>query len=406
MADANKDKVIFIPKMIYPDALKRIEHLNKKIARYDGEPLELEILEETTRRARNPYLGFEYDEPVYRCVLRGGNTSVQGWVLVAKIEPIKNTGELLVKEVPGQTCPPDFPRNGMFCDHCQTNRRRNAVWVLRCDDPQNACYQQHQQVGRNCLEDFLGASPAQAMKRIKALFEFEQEFTQSVGSYRLAHVKKVTEVPIVEFLTLVHALIRHLGFVSRSSVKQGGSKSHCTADVAWRLCTRMNDEEVGRFVREHNIQFSPEDLEKTKQALDWIRSLDVEQSRDYHYFNNLQKTCCAEMVTYDAVGYVASLFFAYEKHKDQPKEDYAGPVDSVHEGVLTVKKIHHSIRWTVVVFEDSAGYCLVKFCKSCPDWAKKGNRIDVKYKITDNRVFQGECQSVIWFLNRPAQVES
>ena len=148
-----------------------------------------------------------------------------GWEFMAKLEHTEE-GNIL-HTLPGKSVPHQYRDCDAWCDHCKTRRRRNDTFVLHHADPD-----QWQQVGRNCLADFLGRDAERYAAAAEMYYTLDQLASASEGDgegrggrgadCHAAH-SDVAEV------------ISHLGWKSRSSANTYGGRA--TADIAthmWR----------------------------------------------------------------------------------------------------------------------------------------------------------------------------
>jgi hypothetical protein len=82
---------------------------------------------------------------------------MDGWRIVAKLTHLGGDNTV-ISAFPGceGQCPPEYSRTGPHCNHCRTNRRRNETFVVEREGA-------FQQVGRDCLLEYMGIDPAYAL---------------------------------------------------------------------------------------------------------------------------------------------------------------------------------------------------------------------------------------------------
>lgn len=142
---------------------------------------------------------------------------INGWTFVATLDHAD--GEVMLRSHPGykDQLPVRFrhadPRH---CDHCRMARQRNETFVLRSDATGD-----YQQVGRQCLRDFLGhENPAAVASCAELLWDLCEaaEAADSEGGGGGGGDLVDTE----EFLAFVAAAIRNQGWLSRSAARAVG----------------------------------------------------------------------------------------------------------------------------------------------------------------------------------------
>ena len=374
-----------IPSVNFPTLEKKIEKLNSK-SKVDLEPLSLKIVD-TIKKKRCSRVGFEYEETIYEVELEGESPTLEGWTLVAVIQPLKEDN--LIREVPGEICPPKYRTIDNICDHCGKKRKRNSVYLLRNESGE------HKIVGRSCLSDFIGRTNPESLllaaewivKGVKALDSSQED--QEVGD---------SSVRIEEFLAVTSVLIRKKGWLPKSKAFNEQS----TAEIAWALCA-FDDIYVADYVRDNDIVVEDTDIELATDALNWGKAID-EKNAPSNYLHNLGVACRQHSVTKRRAGYVASVVNAYSRTLDvaeKPNSDFVGVVGSrdVFEDleVINVRAIDsvygekHLIR-----FHDSEGNEIVWWAsRSLPDWAKKGNKVTVKGTVVKHEEYNDTKQTTV-----------
>ncbi len=128
------------------DAVNRIEKANRKLARagvderftYTVE----EFIDEDENGNKFSMVSLQMSHP---------SLSVAGWDFVAAVDATPD-GDIVTRVLPGQELNGEKPSE-QLCEHCGSNRRRKATYMLRNGDGE------FKQVGSNCLESFLGVTP-------------------------------------------------------------------------------------------------------------------------------------------------------------------------------------------------------------------------------------------------------
>lgn len=229
----------------------------------------------------------------------GSTPKIAGWTFLGAIQHLEK-GVNLIRTLPGvEKIPEEYRSIDPKCEHCKVNRIRLNTFLLLNDDGS------YKQVGRNCLQDFLGgvdpqliAKLAEQLLTINDLASSDEEDFYGRGGSFVAY-------PIDEFLQFTCAAIDEFGWVSRTEAKQSLTPKCSTADrVVLALTTREDNEKL--TITETNIEIA-------KKALDYIREdFDKENLNDYEY--NLKTVCNREVLTIKELGICASLIPFYYRH--------------------------------------------------------------------------------------------
>ena len=191
---------------------------------------------------------------------------IAGWDFLARIELLGE--ENLVHRVPGttKTLEERFRTHDGFCDHCNSARRRNDVFVLANDEKQIA-------VGRQCLREFLGIDDPKAIVARAQFFEElknveEEDDMGNFGSFGFYGLNEV--------LVLAAANIRKSGYVSKARQIETGYAT--TGEmVAWGIAGipgyKIEPVEADREWAEKTIGFFRRDTSFGNDYMDNIRVL-------------------------------------------------------------------------------------------------------------------------------------
>jgi hypothetical protein len=130
-------------------ALKeRIEKLSKKAMKLCGEPIILTVVRTEDVERKNKFLsrvknadgafedvatGTGIFDRYYYVTISGPQPKIKGWVFSAALDVVDVEGEkaVIVRTAPGEEIPAEFRNKTGGCDHCNTDRRRKTLYVLR-----------------------------------------------------------------------------------------------------------------------------------------------------------------------------------------------------------------------------------------------------------------------------------
>jgi hypothetical protein len=195
---------------------------------------------------------------------------------------------------------------GSVCEHCNTNRRRNDVFVLEHENGERKV------VGRNCLADFLRCEDADDFARYAEYADLVRQYAgDGIGDEEgyYGGSGKGPIVTIVDYLTVVRALIRQYGWVSRTAAKDNPDKLATASDACTYFC---NNHPSVREWRDHvKASLRTEDEVEAVEAIEWARNVDDSRSE---YLHTIKLIAGNEIVDFNKLdGYTASIIVAYRK---------------------------------------------------------------------------------------------
>lgn len=301
------------------------------------------------------------------------------WELLACVEPMGEHGNT-VRRVPGADESIDLTpwydaARGNRCAHCKTNRKRTETFVLRQTETGELL-----QIGRNCLEAFLGRSPAAIVARLGFIASIV-----AIGEDESDGWSRGTPPPAstAEFLGWVAACIRLDGWTSATQARDQGGES--TATWAYRV---MNASPTDREMYKVQTERLPNatDRDRAEQSLAWCAALPDEEVRQGgDYLHNIRLAARCNHIGKRQHGLVASIVRAYERHlaklaearRDivQPgavakKSQHVGQVKERLDLNLTVERVFDASNdWgaaTRLVMRDDSGNEFVWFASGQP----------------------------------------
>ncbi|MHC4370952.1 MAG: hypothetical protein ACYSW8_25355 [Planctomycetota bacterium] len=398
--------------MIHPlnlEVLKdKLAAMQRRARKLKSSPIEIEevgteMIEVTKAMPGGKILKFEEERILMR--VTGETPKLAGWSLVAKIEMLED--ERLLSCVPGEECPEKYRTGGFFCDHCQTDRIRKEVFVLRHEDGR------HVQVGRTCIKDFLGGkSPDQLLAEAEFIFRASEECGECAEE-RMGGSWVPDSVNILEYLCGTAICIRRLGWVSRKAARFDESS---TSSDAWNLVKprifNSNDQRMWeKWVADNRLEYQDRDREQAEAALEWAQSQPTTNVGDYLY--NLGVACRAGYVTHRTSGLVASAISAYLRHLEREEElnrrkfedakksrEWVGEIKKrqVFEKLTVTKMRYLEGEWgttTLVCFESEPGDLIKWFASKDLDDLEQGDVVDIKATPKKHDEYQGVKQTMV-----------
>jgi hypothetical protein len=300
---------------------KRLQKLVKKALKYGNEDIVYSFGSVTTETVNT-----ENGPRECECVeitVSGEAPQIGGYNLLARIELLEG-GENLVHCVPGVDVSLDtsFRTHNGHCDHCNTDRRRNDVYVLTDGTQQIA-------VGRTCLRDFLGIDDPKSIVERAQFFEEiqnirDEDFSNLFGSFGYVDLRSV--------LVIAAGLIRTVGYVSKAKQAE-------TGDVATGESVLFVMDGVPGF----DVETTNEDTTWTNKAIELFRSTD---SFGNDYMDNLRVLFKQDFIKRGHVALVSSGVLAAQRRlapKDKTHDvtsDFVGVVKERIRGMeLVLEKI-------------------------------------------------------------------
>ena len=306
-----------------------------------------------------------------------------GWTFVATLDHATESGNI-VSVLPGQSLPEHYHHCSPACQHCNTSRRRNETYVIR-----NESTGEYRQIGRNCMADFIGVDPRNAIAYCGHCLTIESELDamESTGSGR-------TMLGTKRYLEYVAATIRLAGWMSRTTAKdmQRTSTADMAANVYWR--PHQSPE----------VQITDADTAAAESAIEWALTLaDKEPLSQYEH--NLLVIARNVVIPYKAIGFAASMIVAHNKAMARNAERTAQPV-SQHVGTIgakvstaaTLAFVHsfdtaYGVK-TIYKFCDAAGNELVWFTSSDVD-AGIGDTVQLTGTVSEHGAYNSTKQTVL-----------
>lgn len=311
-----------IPTFRRQGVQKRLEKLAKKAAKYGNDDITCSFgrpYMKTVKTAEGNRR-FEYVD----VTVSGEAPQIAGWQLLARVELMGE--ENLIHSVPGvdATLNEDFRSHDGHCDHCNSLRRRNDVYVLTNADEQIA-------VGRTCLRDFLGIDDP---KGIVSRAQFFEEIRDIADEDVLEGFSSRGYFDLPETLAYSAAYIRRDGYVSRAKQQETGYET--TGDcVAGSLKCLIG----------YEIDIEDVDREWADKTIAYFRSA---ESFDNDYMDNLRVLMNQDAVNVKHLALVSSSVIAVQRKLVQEAEakksarqsDFVGEVKQRLKGLeLLLEKI-------------------------------------------------------------------
>jgi len=320
----------------------KVEKLNKRAARHGMVPLELRILsaEPTEREVGN---GRSVPDVLTTVEIAGCEPCINGYRIIAKVEFNDLVGNV-VRVAPGNDDDGSFEQYrtiGPVCEHCNSRRRRNDVYVLAGPDGSRKI------VGRNCLADYVRDGDAAALA---AWAEFADQLRDATcdGDPEDDDWREYTgdrgnpNMHLGAYLRVVALVKRRFGWMGRTAARDSFDGIATADDAARFIYGRGRAHDA--WVSDNELYICEDDGDYADRAIAWAAGLDSAGKSEYiDVISKIARAGYVDMRKLD--GYAASILIAYDKaceREIERKEREAGAKNKVWYG--EEKKRERSVR--------------------------------------------------------------
>jgi hypothetical protein len=286
------------------EAVGVLTKLIKKANRYGNEPITFTVGDVyEVKREYTDWDGETRSRRVELCDIEvtGSAPKAGPYDFLARLEHT-DAGNLL-QVVPGKdvTLHPRFRECSPVCEHCNTRRARKDTFVVL-----NRETGDQKQIGKNCLQDYLGIDPRAAIA--KCAFEFASgDDLEEFGSFGDFHWSQTLEY----LLTVTCTSIRIDGWLSKGAAGEHQESTATRVALLWHF--RPNKEQREEIERMRS-KLRPEDRELALKVIAWARALDTKGS---DYLHNLKVACAKdELHNPRHVGLICSAVAAYNRDQE------------------------------------------------------------------------------------------
>ena len=245
----------------------------------------------------------------YVVEVSGEEPRINGWRMLAKIEFTAEFGSI-IKTLPGiDSIDSRFREVGPVCEHCNSQRRRNDVFVLEHEDGTTKV------VGRNCLADFIRTGDAETLAAYAAFAEQVKDFIGDASDpdFEDSGWGRTEYTPtLIEYLTIVSVLIRREGWTSRTVAKDSFDKLATADDARFFFTAKRQDRD--EWIKKKELYPNAKDAELVEKSLEWGKTVDSSRSE---YLDTVRKIATAGVFSWKYDGYTASILAAYLRAQDE-----------------------------------------------------------------------------------------
>lgn len=316
-----------------------------------------------------------------------------GWKLAGRVD--FEDGATIVNSKPGTELPARFRSIRPTCEHCNSDRQRNAVFVFSREGDD------YMQVGRQCLKDYLGHDPAAALWAASEYGGVFDDIDRELDEDRASGGGRSQLVGLDDVMTAAAWAVREFGFTSRKAEEDsGGAKLATSSDVSGALFGKREREDYLKRVTES-------DKEKAAAVVAWVQSEWGDRgdaASDYEY--NAVELTGRRAVHVRRIGLLTSLVAAYDRAneekvaKEKRVNAYVGAVgerrefDAVYSGENWFDTAYG--RMCIARFDTPEGLVVYKGNSPWwPDSMKAGDPIKFVGTIKAHDDYKGTKQTLV-----------
>jgi hypothetical protein len=286
----------------------KVKKLNRRAERHGMDKLEMRVVSSETVERKLPNRMVVPDTR-YVVDIVGCEPRIDGWHLAARIEFNGTIGNV-VRIAPGRDDDGSYRIYRTIdpvCEHCNTTRRRNDVFVLEdCDGNRKI-------IGRNCLADYLRSGDADDLARWAEFADQIRDYVDGDGADSDDFDGRdggMAPMHLVPYMRVVAVAKRTFGWTGRAAAKESFD-GIATADTAGRIIFgrgRAHD----NWIEENDLVPRDGDNDYVDRAIAWAVGLKDADCNEYlDTIRRIAYTGLVEMGKLD--GYAASILIAYDK---------------------------------------------------------------------------------------------
>jgi hypothetical protein len=402
--DANYD----VPARNYSWLSEKIQKLNNRAEKLGVEPIIMKITSERlVQISKEPWEQVGRQEKFYTVNIRGATPVLSGWKFIGTLQHIPDNGNTvtILRAVPGESLA-DYRGAPNWCDHCKTSRRRNDTFVVRRTDDDGVDVLQ--QVGRQCLKDFLGNADPHKLADWAESLSLLSDLMKAAGENMDERGRGGLWFRMEGVVVLSAEVIRRFGWTSHKMAKdaeeKGGVSLLTTSNRVRALLYGTSPLEQREW--DAGGPITDESKAVALAALEWVRTevpavAAADPDNDYLY--NLVQIGKLEAIEANMIGITVSLVSAYQRELKRR----AAPVTSEHVGTVGLRETftlmvaeRRNITYgdgtpgIILKFVDLSGNSLAWFTGSAGKFVQ-GKTYRVKATIKRHDEFRGVKQTTL-----------
>ena len=373
---------------ILTDAMEKLEKELKKIERKCnkyGCPFEYKIIGTTNKMINKNYYDFTIVE-------LSGMAIINDYELIGIINRVDNKN--IVNSVNGSEVPKRFWNTENYCEHCNSKRNRNTLFILR-----NTKTNEYKQVGKSCVKLYTNGIDAEHFARLYMYGNLFKEYSdlgyEYIDTYSVSPKYKVDDV-----LNVAIMLIDELGYMN--------SNDELSTKLLIQFCLGFDLGVMNRKLK--GI------YEFTDKELNTDRSTKINNIKEYYlnikakndYEHNIQVLLANEYINMNMVGYLAYLPKGYDKVIEKQRKlekKLSDTKDAIYYGIENKRYKQINVKDCSLVGNYSTVYGITNVYQIIVDnsvliW-KTTNSIDIDnvnkidFTVKEHRLYNGIKQTSV-----------
>jgi hypothetical protein len=299
---------------------------------------------------------------------------IAGWNFVGKIDYALGHDHVILM---GDDNMPEKYRNTHTCEHCNTTRNRNAMFVLKSQQGD------YKAVGSTCLQDFIGIEVGVLLST--AFSDFDDEFEGGYGQESQSYDVK-------GLIAATHRIADAIGYTSGKQAYENGGVS--TADMVRSYLG------LDKFYREIGA-IDQTDIDFAAMV---IKHFENKVAGDNAYLINLKTMLDAGKVPFKFIGTVVSAYGSYKRDIDRENSKVAyaaGFIGNVKDKIIAkvsienIKPIesYYGVTYLITMRSES-NHSVVWFASNKPDF-DVNDSVTIKATVKDCKAYNGVDQTYI-----------
>lgn len=346
--------------------------------------------------------------PSYDITLDYETFPINGYTFVSKIDVIRQ----MFYTAPNMALPEEQLHYDANCEHCNMNRDRHTVYVLRNDETG-----EYKRIGSNCLAKYIGVNPA----TILAMSGNYDLFTEFLEDDELRNRPSQPDYSLKFVLSIAKFLADRVGFISLKTAKEEQKSSTASYVITildklphGRIPYNSRNGQLEEFVNDIlAINIMSEYADYVNGCVNWMKT-QVEQTRN-EYTINLANLATNDSVQNREIAFAVSALIGYNKSlnitpKPVSNSQYVGKVEDKFTAknplIVTCIALSTPFNKTIMVgrgfieqsaqfytFEDENGNQF----STCTESGKidVGDKVKITAKVKEHKEFNGAKQTVL-----------
>ena len=295
---------------------------------------------------------------------------IDNWELIASLEHTKE-GNIIHSVRDDIDIPERYYNVAPYCEHCNTKRYRKNSFIIR-----NIKTNEFKQVGKTCLNDFIGNINAEWLASFYAMFNKLAEFEAPQGGYS----NNERYFPVIDLLTYTVAVTNIYGYCKSGTNNATGETVKDFYIVNECGGYPFGNERIKEKMQSVNFKVTEEDTAIAKKIIAYVNSIEDGNN----YIHNIKTLCASDMVAYKNVNLLVSAITCYNrdlerKAKEDARKKEAGK--SNHIGNIKDRLTINIASWK----------CLTSWC-NCYDGYNETTTFLYQFIDNDGNIFTWRTQ--------------